>query len=189
MIRALRVSVVPVLIAAGVLFSSPGPARATDPSPPPAAAHFDPIARELLSPRCVNCHPAGDAPHVGDHGRLHPMNISRASEQAGLPCTSCHRAQNADRPHAPPGVPGWRMPPKETPMVFEGKSPRELCETLKDPTKNGGRTLAALEEHFATDVIVLWGFAPGPGRTRPPVPHDELVRHVKEWIEAGAPCP
>jgi len=125
---------------------------------------------------------------VGDHARPHPMNISRASEAAGLPCTACHREKNADVRHGPPGVPDWRLPPKETPMVFQGKTAHELCETLKDPTKNGHKTLAALEEHFDSDKIVLWGFAPGPGRTMPPVSHDELSQAVHAWIAAGAPC-
>jgi hypothetical protein len=74
-------------------------------------------------------------------------------------------------------------------MVFEGKAPRELCLALKDPTKNGGKTLAALEAHFAADPIVLWAYGPGPGRSVPPVPHDELVAHVKRWVAAGGPCP
>jgi hypothetical protein len=187
--KAVRVTL--LVLAGGALFAvTQGSARAVDAAPPaPGVADFAPIAQDLLSPRCLNCHPAGDAPLIGDHGFPHRMNVSRKSAEAGLPCTTCHRDQNADRPHAPPGAPNWHMPPRETPMVFQGKSPRELCETLKDPAQNGGRSLAALEEHFATDPIVLWGFAPGPGRSLPPVSHPELVRHVQRWIAAGAPCP
>jgi hypothetical protein len=158
-------------------------AGATDP------ADFGPIATVLLSPRCKNCHPAGDAPRIGDRSTKHRMNITRASAESGLPCTACHRTTNSPLVHGPPGVPNWRMPPREHPMVFEGKTSRELCEALKDPAKNGGKTLAALEEHFASDPIVLWGYAPGPGRSMPPVPHDELVRSVKRWVVAGGPCP
>ncbi len=180
----------PSVFLLAALFATRSPAAAVDAPPaPPGVGEFGPIARDLLSPRCVNCHPAGDAPLVGDHGQPHRMNITRASAEAGLPCTSCHREQNFDRPHGPPGAPNWHMPSKETPMVFEGKTPHELCETLKDPARNGGRTLAALQEHFAIDPIVLWSFAPGPGRTLPPVLHAELVSHVRRWIAAGAPCP
>jgi hypothetical protein len=173
-----------LLALAAAALLAPAPARAVDPG-----ADFAPIARVLLSPRCKNCHPAGDAPLVGDLSMKHRMNVTRASSEAGLPCTTCHRSANAHVEHGPPGVPNWRMPPREHPMVFEGKTPRELCESLKDPARNGGKKLPALEEHFASDPIVLWSYDPGPGRSLPPVPHGELVREVKRWIASGAPCP
>ena len=172
-----------VLALAGAALLAEPRAAATDP------ADFSPIARVLLSPRCMNCHPAGDAPLNGDRGAKHRMNITRASADAGLPCTTCHRGANAPVEHGPPGVPNWRMPPKEHPMVFEGKTPHDLCVALKDPAQNGGKTLAQLEEHFAKDPIVLWGYDPGPGRTVPPVPHEELVHYVTRWVAAGGPCP
>ena len=33
--------------------------------------------KTLMSPRCMNCHPAGDAPLQTDVSRPHAMNISR----------------------------------------------------------------------------------------------------------------
>jgi hypothetical protein len=150
---------------------------------------FMPIARVLQSPRCQNCHPSGDAPHVGDFGRLHRMNVSRTSAESGLPCATCHRSQNAQFEHGPPGVPNWHMPPREHPMPFEGLTPRALCEQLKDPAKNGGKSLQDLHEHFAGDPLVLWGWNPGPGRTKPPITHADLVTHVDRWIAKGGPCP
>ena len=117
------------------------------------------------------------------------MNVSRRSAVSGLPCATCHREKNAERPHAPPGVPGWRMPPSSTPLVFEGRTDHDLCEQLKDPARNGGKSVAELEEHFASDPLVLWGWEPGPGRTLPPVSHEALVAQVTRWISAGAPCP
>jgi hypothetical protein len=151
---------------------------------------FGEVARVLLSPRCRNCHPAGDAPLHGDERPFpHTMSVSRKSEAAGLHCTACHREANAPDPGAPPGAAGWRMPPAETPMVFEGRTPHDLCLQLKDPTKTGGRDLAALREHLGHDALVLWAWSPGPGRARPPLSHDELVRNVGVWIDRGAPCP
>lgn len=155
-----------------------------------ASGHpFMPVYQVLKSPRCQNCHPAGDSPHIGDEGRLHGMNVSRKSPEAGLACTTCHRSTNAPMPHGPPGVPGWTMPPSDHPMPFEGKSAHDLCEQLKDPAKNGGKSLADLHHHFAKDPLVLWGYNPGPGRTLPPISHAELVQHVDRWIAAGANCP
>ena len=147
------------------------------------------VARVLQSPRCMNCHPAGDAPHVGDEGRVHRMNVSRRSPEAGLPCSTCHRSKNAHFEHGPPGVPGWQMPPADHPMPFEKRSAHDLCEQIKDPQKNGGKSLADLHGHFARDPLVVWAWDPGPGRTVPPLPQAELVRQVDAWIAAGAPCP
>ena len=86
------------------------------------AAFLD-IAKVLQSPRCMNCHPSGDRPLRGDNARVHAMNVSRTSAESGLPCATCHRHQNSPIPGGPPGVPGWKLPPRETPMVFQGLSP------------------------------------------------------------------
>ena len=74
-------------------------------------------------------------------------------------------------------------------MVFDGVSAHDLCAQMKDKTKNGGKSLPQLREHFAHDPLVLWGWSPGIARTTPPMPHDELVSHVDAWLAAGAPCP
>jgi hypothetical protein len=153
------------------------------------ARHFVEIAKVLQSPRCRNCHPAGDAPLHGDAGTPHSMHVSRRTNDAGVPCTTCHRGENQPFEHGPPGVPGWRMPVRDTPLVFEGLSVAELCGRVKDPKRNGGRNPEALVEHMEHDPFVLWAWSPGPGRTVPPMKHDELVTHVKRWVEAGAPCP
>jgi hypothetical protein len=180
------------LLAAGasrVAAQTPPSAPAPSPERPDAERDFAVLATVLLSPRCKNCHPAGDAPLQGDRGTPHAMNITRRSAEAGLPCTTCHREANAPMPGGPPGVSGWRLPPAETPMIFEGRSPHELCLQLKDPKMTGGRSLAQLREHLAHDHLVLWGWHPGPGRTPPPVTHDALVAATDRWLSAGAPCP
>jgi hypothetical protein len=154
-----------------------------------AERDFLTLASVLLSPRCKNCHPAGDAPLQGDQSRPHAMNVTRRSADVGLPCSTCHRESNAPMLGGPPGVEGWRLPPADMPMVFEGRSPHELCLQLKDPAKTGGRSLAQVREHLAHDHLVLWGWHPGPGRTTPPVSHDALVAATDRWLGAGAPCP
>jgi hypothetical protein len=147
------------------------------------------VARVLLSPRCRNCHPAGDSPLHGDAGVQHSMNISRRSIEAGLHCTACHRERNHAQAGAPPGAPDWHMPDRETPMVFEGHTPRSLCLQLKDPVATGGRGLDELVAHVEHDPFVLWGWEPGPGRSKPPISHADFVARMRQWAAAGGPCP
>lgn len=165
---------------------------------PAAAAPGDPgwqafleVAEVLQSPRCLACHLAGDAPLQGDDGHRHIMNIRRGADGRGTPalrCTACHQAANSAVLHAPPGAPDWRMPPPRTPMAWQGLPPEALCESVKDPARNGGRSLAALEDHLRSDPIVGWGFDPGPGRQPPALSRGELVARFAAWRAAGAPC-
>jgi hypothetical protein len=165
------------------------PARADDDHVAQGTAAFAVVYRVLESPRCMNCHPKGDAPLQFDDSRPHAMNITRRSQRNGLTCATCHRDKNSPLPHQPPGAPNWLLPPAETPMVFEGKSAHELCLQLKDPAQTKGRDVPALIVHVDTDPLVQWGWAPGPGRTPVPVAHDDVVRAMKTWADAGAPCP
>jgi hypothetical protein len=153
---------------------------------------FSDVAAVLQSPRCRNCHPAGNAPLQGERGRPHAMNISRVTAASGVPCWTCHGERNADTlgiVDGPPGAPGWRMPPADMPMTFEGKSPTALCEQLKDPTRNGGRTLAALLDHMSHDALVLWGWSPGGKRSAPPLAHAKFVEAVATWVAGNGACP
>ncbi len=85
----------------------------------------------------------------------------------------------------PPGNPNWHLPKKDMPLVFQGKSPRELADQLKDPKRNGDKTLEQLVEHATNDKLVLWGWEPGDGRTKPPLSHEEFVKKFREWVEKG----
>lgn len=152
-------------------------------------AAFALAAQVFLHPRCKNCHPSGDAPLQGDDSHVHGQNITRRSSRAGLPCSSCHRESNSAKRGGPPGAKHWHMPPDAQPMPFVGHTPASLCAQLKDPEKNGGRALADVAEHLGHDPLVLWAWAPGPGRTVPPVAYDAFVTAVATWIAAGGPCP
>lgn len=150
------------------------------------------VAKVLQHPRCMNCHPSGDAPLQTDASLPHKMNVSRASEEAGLKCATCHQGQNSEAlgiPGGPPGAPNWHLPPKDTPMVFQGHTPASLCAQLADPAQNGGKDLAALLEHVSHDRLVLWGWNPGGDRTKPPMPHNEFVALFKLWVDGGGACP
>ena len=74
-------------------------------------------------------------------------------------------------------------------MVFQGLSPTQLCEQVKDPERNGHRDLAALEEHMTHDPLVLWGWAPGGKRTLPPLDQPTFAAAVHARGAPGGPCP
>jgi len=89
----------------------------------------------------------------------------------------------------PPGAIIWRLPPPKMPMVFQGKTPHELCEQLKDPARNGGKTLQQIIVHVTSDRLVGWGWNPGEGRSLPPLSREEFARDIRVWVEKGAACP
>jgi len=152
---------------------------------------FRAIASVLTSPRCLNCHVAGDGPLQGDDNHPHAMNVKRGADGKGSPalrCFACHQTENSKSLHGPPGATDWQLPPPKTPMAWRGLSTGELCRTLKDRAKNGNRSLQDLIPHMDTS-LVRWAWNPGPGRSVPPVSHDEFVSRLKEWIETGAACP
>jgi hypothetical protein len=157
-----------------------------------ARAAFLDVYKVLMHPRCMNCHPSGDVPLQGDDSHLHVQNVKRGEDGLGkyaLKCANCHQETNLRGDNMPPGNPTWHLPKKETPLVFQGKSPRELADQLKDPKRNGGKTLEQLIEHVTHDKLVLWGWEPGEGRTKPPLTHADFVKRFREWVEKGAASP
>jgi hypothetical protein len=152
---------------------------------------FMDVYRVLMHPRCLNCHPSGDAPLQYDDSRPHAMNVTRASTEAGLQCATCHQTQNSEAygvKGGPPGALNWHLPEAEMPLVFEGRSVAELCKQLKEPIQNGHKTLEQLYTHIAYDPLVLWGWEPGGSRSTPPLEHTEFKQQFRVWVDAGAPC-
>jgi len=160
-----------------------------------AAAAFATVQKVLQHPRCQNCHIPGEAPLQFDAGLPHMMAVVRGQDGMGvpgLPCSTCHDVTNPPAsfgPHAPPGAPTWHLPPPDRKMVFINLSPAELCATVKDREKNGGKDFDALIKHVDEDKLVLWGWNPGGDRAPVSVPHDEFVAAFKRWAAAGGPCP
>jgi hypothetical protein len=159
---------------------------------PDVLAAFETVRTVLQSPRCVNCHPAGDQLLQGDDGHVHLQFVQRGPEGRGAPglgCATCHGKANPPDSygeHMPPGVATeWRLPPPDNKMVFAGVSSHDLCEQIKDPKRNGGKDSAALFPHRKTRSHLGW--APGYGEASA-VPHDAFVRAFKTWQDAGAPC-
>ncbi len=146
----------------------------------------------LMHPRCMNCHPSGDAPLQGDDSHVHSQNVVRGKDGKGkyaLKCTNCHQDQNLAGEHMPPGNPNWHLPSSEMPLVFQGRSPAQLARQLKDAKQNGGKTLEQIMQHVTEDKLVLAGWDPGDGRTKPPLTHAEFAAKMKEWIDKGAAIP
>jgi hypothetical protein len=154
-----------------------------------ARALFGEVGRVIEHPRCLNCHPDGDAPTQGDLGRAHEPPVARGDDGGGapgLPCASCHQDANAALARVP-GAPGWRLAPRA--MAWRGRSLAAICAQWKDPARNGGRTLAQLLEHVAHDPLVGWGWAPGADRAPAPGSQAVLAALVAAWIDSGAACP
>jgi hypothetical protein len=152
-----------------------------------ARSAFMKVYQVLMHPRCQNCHPAGDTPLQGDDSHLHDLlRLRRGADGNGvfaMRCSNCHQAANGPGPHTPPGAPSlagegrrpaeprWHLPPPHTPMVFQGRTPAQLCRQLKDPKQNGGLTPERLVHHVSTDPLVLWAWNPGEERTTPQLSH------------------
>jgi hypothetical protein len=159
-----------------------------------AVALFTEAGKVLTHPRCVNCHPAGDRPLQGDDRHDHFPAALRGDGGVGIPgayCSTCHSGENVTLLAAPdrsiPGHPRWQLAPVE--MAWDGRSLGEICRQIKDPQRNGGRTLAELQEHMARDDLVGWGWNPGTGRRPVPGTQAELGALIEAWIQIGAACP
>ncbi len=150
---------------------------------------FRKVATVLRHPRCLNCHPSGDRPHVTDERRLHDMNVQRGPENkgmAGLNCAACHRTENQTVPDIP-GAPHWQLAPRS--MGWQGLDDHELAKMLIDKKRNGDRTFEDLIHHMGEDPLVLWGWNPGGKRSIPPLSHKEFMIELKKWLNNGAAIP
>jgi hypothetical protein len=152
-------------------------------------ALFLEASRVLLHPRCANCHPSGDVPSQGMDMRPHDPPVTRGPENAGvvgMECQGCHQDRNLAHARIP-GAPNWHVAPRE--MAWVGKSPHYICEQLKDPKRNGGRSLAQIVDHNAHDKLVAWGWEPGHDREPAPGTQERFGAIVAAWVNTGAECP
>jgi alcohol dehydrogenase (cytochrome c) len=157
-----------------------------------------------------------DYPRQGDDRHPHYFMVLRGDTSSdadlhgagiGTPferCTFCHG--NANDPEtgipgasnsADPGAPFWALAPAA--MAWESApgvplTGAQLCAQLKDPVRNGNRTLSGLLEHLESEPLVNWAFDPGTrpngeARTTPPISHAALIQEFQKWMAEGAPCP
>lgn len=152
-------------------------------------AVFAEAARVLTHPRCLNCHPDGDTPHQRMAMELHEPPVVRGPQNNGVPgmeCTTCHQDRNQAQTRVP-GAPKWHLAPIE--LAWTGKSVAYICHQIKDPARNGGKTLAQIVDHAAHDPLVAWGWAPGADREPAPGTQQAFAALVEAWVTTGAECP
>lgn len=193
-----------MLTAAAMLFAAPLFAGAQEqagvgaaaPDPAAGLAQWDKVFAVFSHPRCANCHVEDDRPRwSGAHygaTRVHAFNVQRGEDGSGfgnpgLRCTTCHFESNSSALHGPPGAPSWHLAPAE--MAWFGKSSAQICAQIKDPARNGGRTLDAVAEHVRDDALVAWGWAPGGDREPAPGSAELTYEAIEAWSRGGAPCP
>ena len=158
-----------------------------------SVALYGEIHKVLTHPRCLNCHPKDDAPRQGDDLAMHQPPVVRGAGGLGAPgmrCTTCHAAENVEYATGEGSLPGhepWHLAPAS--MGWIGASAAEICEQIKDPERNGGKSLEELHEHNAKDGLVAWGWDPGEGRTPAPGSQELFGRLTRAWIDTGAHCP
>lgn len=203
---ALVVQAAAAVVSAGLLaslaFGRASPANLRDPksfdaitdSRARSIALFKEAGKVIQNPRCMNCHPAGDRPSQG--ADMHPHNppVVRGDGDTGataMQCVTCHLDANTSIRTASiqsiPGNPQWRLAPLA--LAWQGKSLGEICRQIKDPARNGGKTLAQLHAHMASDELVGWGWDPGDGREPVPGTQAQFGEIIQAWIETGAACP
>jgi hypothetical protein len=151
-------------------------------------ALFSEAARVMLHPRCANCHPSGDVP-LQHQGSLHDPPVLRGPEDrgvVGMECGSCHQDQNLELARVP-GAPSWHLAPRS--MAWAGRDAASLCEQIKDPARNGGKSLPQIVDHSEHDKLVAWGWAPGAEREPAPGSQAQFGALIAAWAETGAECP
>jgi hypothetical protein len=152
-------------------------------------ALFTEAGKVITSARCLNCHPAGDQPTQGDEGKVHLPAVVRGSDghgAVGLRCTTCHQNENYEASRVP-GHPLWGLAPIE--MAWQQRSLGQICEQIKDPKRNGGKSLAQMHEHMAHDSLVGWAWKPGSTRKPAPGTQARFGELIGAWIDTGAACP
>ncbi|CAA9343666.1 MAG: Putative Isoquinoline 1-oxidoreductase subunit, Mll3835 protein [uncultured Microvirga sp.] len=169
-------------------FSGIGDSRAR------SVALFNEAGKVITHPRCVNCHPVTERPLQGDLQKPHIPKVVRGEGGLGVPgqaCTTCHQRENVllvgTSLKSMPGHPKWQLAPIE--MAWEGQPLGAICEQIKDPARNGGKSMAELLEHMAHDDLVGWGWNPGPGREPAPGTQAVFGEIIKAWMDTGAHCP
>ena len=157
-------------------------------------ALFEEMAKVITHPRCMNCHPRDASPRQGMDMRLHNPPVIRNGPSGmgapGMQCTTCHGSENVGFVGSGGSIPGhdpWHLPPVE--MGWIGLSKAAICEQLKDVERNGGKSLAELQQHNAEDGLVGWAWKPGKGREPAPGTQELFGALTQAWIDSGAHCP
>jgi hypothetical protein len=74
-------------------------------------------------------------------------------------------------------------------MAWQNKTLGEICEQIKEPARNGGRSLDDVVHHIGEDTLVGWAWAPGSGRQPAPGTQKKAGALAEAWVKTGAVCP
>ena len=113
-----------------------------------SAAAFVAMGQVLTHQRCMNCHPSTESPTQGEEMAAHQPPVFRGEDglgAVGMWCSTCHGEDNApllERAGSMPGAKGWHLAPAS--MSWQGKSLGEICEQIKDRSRNGDKSLEDL---------------------------------------------
>ena len=152
-------------------------------------ALFVEAGKVIQSPRCLNCHPVGERPTQGADMHPHSPLVVRGVDDkgaVGMRCTTCHQSTNFEASGVP-GHPLWHAAPKS--MAWQQRSLGQICSQIKDPRRNGGKSMAQIHEHMASDSLVGWAWQPGAAREPAPGTQAQFGALIAAWIETGAACP
>jgi len=180
---------VPAAMAQSASLKSPADFAGISDATERSRALFEEAGKVIQSPRCQNCHPVGERPTQGDDMHPHLPLVVRGTDDHGaiaMRCLTCHQTANF-APAGVPGAPKWHVAPAA--MAWQGKSLGAICEQIKDPARNGKRSLAQIHDHMAHDELVGWGWHPGGTRTPAPGTQARFGELVAAWIQTGAACP
>ena len=189
------ITVASATLATAQTTTSETPSEATQAPSAAGLKAWEGIHEVFSHPRCANCHtpderPRWSGPHYKAKFKNHAMNVQRGEDgmgNTGLRCSTCHGETNSAKLHGPPGAPHWATAPIE--MKWFAQSSKAICEQVKDPARNGDKTLEEVAVHVRDDKLVGWGWAPGPGREPAPGSAQATYELLQTWIAEGAPCP
>lgn len=158
-------------------------------------ALFGEAGKVLQHPRCVNCHPDGTRPLQGETGYPHQPAVQRGGADglgvSPMGCRTCHGPANFEIQRVPgksiPGDSEWSL--ARGTMAWQNKTLGAICTQVKDPARNGNRTVEQIVHHMQHHALVGWAWNPGAGREKAPGTWEEFGALIGAWAEAGAHCP
>lgn len=154
-------------------------------------AAFMEVYKVLKSPRCMNCHPAGEIPLQSDD-KPYPYHVSKKGERRPWivrheMCQLPPTRKFAWRAHAP-RQPEMGAAAGKHENGFENKMPHELALQVVDYNRNGHKNKEQLLKH-ARDTLVKSGWNMGGGRMPPPLSYAAFLKVWDTWIKTGAYAP